>query len=94
MSHGPSLSLDQAATLLHCSRRTIYNRIREGRLPTFRVMDDPKGSQRILLVDVQAFTPPYASHRGRRPAVKVLADPVGPRHPEEDVPLPFPGSRS
>jgi excisionase family DNA binding protein len=32
-----SLSIDHAATLLRCSRRTVYNRIHEGKLRTIRV---------------------------------------------------------
>ena len=43
---GRSVSIDQAALLLHVSRRTIYNRIREGRLVTIRTIG---GSQRVLL---------------------------------------------
>lgn len=43
---GRSVSIDQAATLLNVSRRTIYNRIREGRLATIRTMG---GSQRVLV---------------------------------------------
>jgi excisionase family DNA binding protein len=43
---GRSVSIDQAATLLHVSRRTIYNRIREGRLLTIRTIG---GSQRVLV---------------------------------------------
>ena len=46
---GRSVSLDQAATLLGVSRRTIYNRIREGRLQTVRTIG---GSQRVLLDSV------------------------------------------
>lgn len=33
---GRSVSIDQAAHLLCVSRRTIYNRIRDGRLQTIR----------------------------------------------------------
>jgi excisionase family DNA binding protein len=40
-----SVSLDDAAHLLGVSRRTIYNRIREGRLQTVRTLG---GSQRVL----------------------------------------------
>ena len=47
---GRSVSLDQAAQLLGVSRRTVYNRIREGRLQTIRTMG---GSQRVLLNSVQ-----------------------------------------
>jgi DNA binding domain, excisionase family len=43
---GRSVSIDQAARLLSVSRRTIYNRIREGRLRTVRTLG---GSQRVLL---------------------------------------------
>ena len=43
---GRSVSLDHAAEVLGVSRRTIYNRIREGRLQTIRTLG---GSQRVLL---------------------------------------------
>ena len=43
---GRSVSIDQAATLLNVSRRTIYNRIREGRVQTIRTFG---GSQRVLV---------------------------------------------
>lgn len=43
---GRSVSIDQAAQLLQVSRRTIYNRIRDGRLVTIRTIG---GSQRVLL---------------------------------------------
>ena len=35
---GRSVSIDQAAQLLNVSRRTIYNRIREGKLQTIRTI--------------------------------------------------------
>ena len=47
---GRSVSLDHAAEILGVSRRTIYNRIREGRLVTIRTLG---GSQRVLLDSVQ-----------------------------------------
>ena len=47
---GRSVSLDHAAEMLGVSRRTIYNRIREGRLVTIRTLG---GSQRVLLDSVQ-----------------------------------------
>jgi excisionase family DNA binding protein len=47
---GRSVSLDHAAEMLGVSRRTIYNRIREGRLQTIRTIG---GSQRVLLDSVQ-----------------------------------------
>ncbi len=43
---GRSVSIDHAAWLLSVSRRTIYNRIREGRLRTIRTRG---GSQRVLM---------------------------------------------
>lgn len=43
---GRSVSLDHAAELLGVSRRTIYNRIRDGRLQTIRTLG---GSQRVLV---------------------------------------------
>lgn len=43
---GRSVSILQAAHLLSVSRRTIYNRIRDGRLQTVRTMG---GSQRVLV---------------------------------------------
>ena len=43
---GRSVSLDRAAELLNVSRRTIYNRIRDGRLQTIRTIC---GSQRVLV---------------------------------------------
>jgi excisionase family DNA binding protein len=46
---GRSVSLDHAAQILGVSRRTIYNRIREGRLQTIRTLG---GSQRVLLDSV------------------------------------------
>lgn len=47
---GRSVSIDQAAHLLGVSRRTIYNRIREGRLETIRTLG---GSQRVVLGSLQ-----------------------------------------
>jgi excisionase family DNA binding protein len=43
---GRSVSIEQAAHLLNVSRRTIYNRIRTGRLLTIRTIG---GSQRVLV---------------------------------------------
>ena len=43
---GRSVTIDQAAALLHVSRRTIYNRIRDGRLQTIRTIG---GSQRVVI---------------------------------------------
>ena len=46
---GRSVSLDHAAEILGVSRRTIYNRIREGRLQTIRTLGV---SQRVLIDSV------------------------------------------
>jgi len=46
---GRSVSIDQAAEMLGVSRRTIYNRIRTGRLQTVRTLG---GSQRVLVVSL------------------------------------------
>jgi len=59
---GRSVSLDHAAQLLNVSRRTIYNRIREGRLRTIRTLG---GSQRVLLDSVHENLD--QEQTGRRP---------------------------
>lgn len=46
---GRSITIDQAAQLLGVSRRTVYYRIREGRLRTIRTLG---GSQRVLVESV------------------------------------------
>jgi excisionase family DNA binding protein len=53
---GRSVSLEHAARLLQVSRRTIYYRIRAGRLRTIRTLG---GSQRVLLDSLleQGFQP-------------------------------------
>jgi len=67
---GRSVSIDQAAELLHVSRRTIYNRIRDGRLVTIRTLG---GSQRVLLESLnelgssQLISPPMQSSFTVRP---------------------------
>ncbi len=45
-----SLLIDDAAVLLGVSRRTVYYRIRQGRLETVRTMG---GSQRVLLGSIE-----------------------------------------
>ena len=45
-----SFLVEDAAVILGVSRRTIYNRIRDGRLQTVRTLG---GSQRVLLDSVQ-----------------------------------------
>ncbi len=59
---GRSVSLDHAAQLLGVSRRTIYNRIRDGRLQTIRTKG---GSQRVLLDSVQVVRSQAADRTSR-----------------------------
>jgi len=49
---GRSFLIDDAARLLGVSRRTVYYRIREGRLLTIRARC---GSQRVLLSSIEAL---------------------------------------
>ncbi|HEX8029694.1 MAG TPA: helix-turn-helix domain-containing protein [Vicinamibacterales bacterium] len=53
---GRSVSIEQAAQLLGVSRRTVYYRIRDGRLRTIRTLG---GSQRVLTDSVDEMK---ASH--------------------------------
>jgi len=46
---GRSVSIEQAAQLLDVSRRTVYNRIHDGKLQTIRTIG---GSQRVLLTSL------------------------------------------
>ena len=59
-----SLLIDDAAQILRVSRRTVYYRIREGRLRTIRTRC---GSQRVLLTSIEALLREEAAMRaGRR----------------------------
>jgi len=49
-SNGRSLLITDAAVLLGVSRRTVYYRIRQGRLDTVRTIG---GSQRVLLASIE-----------------------------------------
>jgi excisionase family DNA binding protein len=64
---GRSLSIDQAAEVLGVSRRTVYNRIRDGRLMTIRTLG---GSQRVLIESLARATVfplrPFVSELGGR----------------------------
>ena len=62
---GRSVTIDQAAALLHVSRRTIYNRIREGKLQTIRTIG---GSQRVLLSSLDESRRPVWSAVTAEPA--------------------------
>ena len=53
---GRSVTIDQAAALLKVSRRTIYNRIREGKLQTIRTIG---GSQRVLVTSLEENRRPH-----------------------------------
>ena len=53
---GRSVSIDQAAELLGGSRRTVYNRIRDGRLSTIRTLG---GSQRVLIESLARAVLPF-----------------------------------
>jgi excisionase family DNA binding protein len=56
-----SVFVDDAAAMLRMSRRTVYYRIREGRLRTIRT---PGGSQRVLVESIAALL----SERPSRPS--------------------------
>ena len=68
---GRSVSLDHAAQLLGVSRRTIYYRIRAGRLRTVRI----GVSQRVLVESIEALLQEQAA-RARAAAVSDR-DPCG-----------------
>ena len=73
---GRSVTIDQAAALLGVSRRTIYNRIRDGRLRTIRTLGV---SQRVLVQSLfdlgfrpQAFsTSASGASLGVAPAIRL-----------------------
>ena len=58
LAGGRSLLIEDAAIVLGVSRRTIYYRIREGRLETLRTRG---GSQRVLLSSIERLL-----HEGRQ----------------------------
>ena len=62
---GRSLLIEDAAIVLGVSRRTIYYRIREGRLETLRTRG---GSQRVLLSSIERLL-----HEGRRVSAAPLS---------------------
>jgi excisionase family DNA binding protein len=57
--------VDEAAVLLGVSRRTVYYRIREGRLQTIRTRC---GSRRILLESIEGLRREEAAKRAARAA--------------------------
>jgi excisionase family DNA binding protein len=56
---GRTVSIDQAAGILGVSRRTVYNRIRAGRLQTVRSLG---GSQRVLVDSLPAGVAATSDH--------------------------------
>jgi excisionase family DNA binding protein len=60
---GRSVFVDEAAALLGVSRRTVYYRIREGRLRTFRTRC---GSQRIFIDSIEELLREEAAKRAAR----------------------------
>ena len=72
---GRSVTIDQAAALLGVSRRTIYNRIRDGRLRTIRTLGV---SQRVLVQSLfdlgfrpQAFSTSASGASLASPAIRL-----------------------
>jgi excisionase family DNA binding protein len=58
--------VDEAARLLGVSRRTVYYRIRQGRLRTIKTLG---GSRRVLLESISALLrEELAARRGQRPS--------------------------
>jgi excisionase family DNA binding protein len=62
---GRSVTIDQAAELLQVSRRTIYNRIRDGKLLTIRTIG---GSQRVLVSSLDENRKPLWTQMKAQPA--------------------------
>ena len=73
---GRSVTIDQAAELLQVSRRTIYNRIRDGKLLTIRTIG---GSQRVLLSSVEDNRKYVWGLRAEPVEMLTTAAPVAPR---------------
>jgi excisionase family DNA binding protein len=70
---GRSVFVDEAASLLGVSRRTVYYRIREGKLLTLRTRC---GSQRILLASIEALLRDEAVKRAARGASRSEPEPL------------------
>ena len=68
-----SFLVEQAAVLLGVSRRTVYYRIREGRLRTVRI----GVSQRVLVESIEALREEEAAARGPVAAVSDRGCPFG-----------------
>jgi excisionase family DNA binding protein len=77
-----SVLLDQAAEILGVSRRTVYYRIREGKLATIRTRC---GSQRVLLDSIEQLL--REEHAARGPSsARVQSDAQGCGEAEAHVP--------
>jgi excisionase family DNA binding protein len=61
-----TLFIEEAAARLGVSRRTVYYRIREGRLQTIKTRC---GSQRVLLSSLEALARDEAEKRNARRAI-------------------------
>lgn len=68
-----SIFVEEAATLLGVSRRTVYYRIRQGKLLTIRTRC---GSQRVLMESIEALLREEAAKRAARQGVKSKAEPL------------------
>jgi excisionase family DNA binding protein len=68
-----SVFVEAAATLLGVSRRTVYYRIRQGKLLTIRTRC---GSQRVLLESIHALTREQAAKLAARRDAKSKAEPL------------------
>ena len=68
---GRSVSLDRAAELLRVSRRTIYNKIKEGHLQTIRTRC---GSQRVLVESLPGFRFSFPQPSSRTPGSVFMND--------------------
>lgn len=73
--------LEEAARLLGVSRRTVYYRIREGRLATVRT---PGGSQRVLIESIAALLREEVGDPSKGMAGETAAGPIDPGAPRAD----------
>ncbi len=65
MERPKTVLVEQAAALLGVSRRTVYYRIRDGRLETIRTRC---GSQRITVTSIERLLEEAAGDGGQRPS--------------------------
>jgi excisionase family DNA binding protein len=68
-----SVFVDQAAALLGVSRRTVYYRIREGRLATLHTRC---GSQRVLMASIERLLREMGKKVAKAPESAAAALPV------------------